>query len=207
MPWPRDARRQLKCGSARRLLLVTENSKNLRFGRASSSCYTSPGLQPIKYVMAEAAEGRLPPDDALSSAPSSTESQQFQLTCRCRNVQVNGRIPSPQVLASSSASAPTSTQSSPVRLWMGQDAETIVSLQILVHLLTKHQRLSPYVTWDQFSLAATDSQYDAQSLAPCWRKCWACGSRCYRALGKERNDAAAENEWVEIELDSGIQVC
>lgn len=44
------------------------------------------------------------------------------------------------------------------------------------------------------------------SPEPSWRKCFICGTRCYRVKDKAQKDPAVEEEWVTVELNSGVVV-
>jgi hypothetical protein len=43
-------------------------------------------------------------------------------------------------------------------------------------------------------------------LPPSWRTCWICGVRCYQVPGKLKLDPPAEEQWVTVDIGSGIRV-
>lgn len=43
-------------------------------------------------------------------------------------------------------------------------------------------------------------------LPPSWRTCWICGVRCYQVPGKLKLDPPAEDQWVTVDIGSGIRV-
>ncbi|ORX38595.1 hypothetical protein BD324DRAFT_649953 [Kockovaella imperatae] len=129
-----------------------------------------------------------------AEAPLPTNSQPFEFTCSCLNVRVEGRAPLERLVPSKHDSG----SSSRYQIWIGEEGET--------------SKLASYVAWDQDDLkqerrnsTGVSSKPSSDTLSPCWRKCWACGTPLYLAAGKERFDAPVASEWVTIDLASGIR--
>ncbi|WVQ99941.1 hypothetical protein IAU59_007084 [Kwoniella sp. CBS 9459] len=147
-----------------------------------------------------------PPAPAPASASASSEHQAkdepllptnstpFAFACRCRNLKVNGRLP---------ASEEDDVKQS-------GHGESSKRLRVYLPAGSEVARLAGYVTYDQDDLHASGrdaSENEAVSddmLGPSWRKCWLCDVRCYQVEGKSKRDPAANEEWVTVELGSGI---
>ncbi|WVF72737.1 hypothetical protein IAT40_007555 [Kwoniella sp. CBS 6097] len=123
-----------------------------------------------------------------------TNSTPFAFSCKCRNLRVNGRLSASEEEVVRKASNGESSKS--LRVYLPTGSEVV--------------KLAGYVTYDQddfrspTSGGADNEAVDDDTLGPSWRKCWLCGVKSYEAEGKSRRDAAADEEWVTVELGTGI---
>lgn len=73
------------------------------------------------------------------------------------------------------------------------------------------KKFADYVVYDQDIKSPQEDKSGSAIIAdespePSWRRCFICDTRCYRVKDKAQKDPAAEEEWVVVELDSGIVV-
>ncbi|WWD02495.1 hypothetical protein V865_000535 [Kwoniella europaea PYCC6329] len=136
--------------------------------------------------------GEAPPDKVHDTgqkdAPLPSESTPFAFTCQCLNLKVNGRI----------------AKDDEKRVTKGSKDTLEVYLPVAAEVV----KLGGYVTYDQDVFRESDenvlAQVDGDSLGPSWRICWLCNVKAYQVEGKARDDEATQEEWVKVDLSSGI---
>ncbi|OWZ40726.1 hypothetical protein C351_03434 [Cryptococcus neoformans c8] len=129
------------------------------------------------------------------SPPLPSNSTSFSFACRCLNAKIDGRVSASdeqKVLGESEG---------------GTRAHE--TLEIFLPTGSEGVKFADYVAYDQDIISSREDKSDSAiitegSSEPSWRKCFICDTRCYRVKDKVQKDPAAEEEWVTVELDSGV---
>ncbi|WVW85702.1 hypothetical protein I302_107740 [Kwoniella bestiolae CBS 10118] len=125
-------------------------------------------------------------DTGQKDAPLPSESTPFTFTCKCLNLKVNGRI------AKEDEKRVEKESRDSIKVYLSVGGEVV--------------KLGGYVTYDQDVFREDDNAMEQEGdiLGPSWRICWLCDVKCYEAEGKAKGDEAAQEEWVRVDLGSGI---
>ncbi|WVN90216.1 uncharacterized protein L203_105452 [Cryptococcus depauperatus CBS 7841] len=133
-----------------------------------------------------------PPPASLERKGLPANGITFNFACHCLNIKLDARIAASDELVVANKDA--NRRGRTIQAYLPNGSEGVKFIDYVIYeseVLSSDKEISESAVFEEDSGKA-------------WRKCCICNTRVYRSNDKQENDQAAEEEWVDIELDNGI---